>query len=43
VDGAIFLGPVVCGLLGEGRAPIFIGLIGVAAFAIAGRLWWLRA
>ena len=42
VDGAIFLGPVVCGLLGEGRAPIFIGLIGVAAFAIAGRLWWMR-
>ena len=43
VDGAIFLGPVVCGLLGEGRAPIFIGLIGVAAFAIAGRLWWTAA
>ncbi len=42
VDGAIFLGPVVCGLLGEGRAPIFIGLIGGAAFAIAGRLWWRR-
>jgi MFS family permease len=42
VDGAIFLGPVVCGPLGEGRAPIFIGLIGVAAFAIAGRLWWMR-
>jgi len=43
VDGAIFLGPVVCGLLGEARAPLFIGLIGVAAFAIAGRLWWRRA
>ena len=42
VDGAIFLGPVVCGLVGEARAPIFVGLIGVAAFAIAGWLWWLR-
>jgi MFS family permease len=41
VDGAIFLGPLVCGALGEAHTPIFIGLVGVASFAIAARL--LRA
>jgi MFS family permease len=41
VDGAIFLGPLVCGALGEGHTPIFIALVGVASFAIAARL--LRA
>jgi MFS family permease len=40
VDGAIFLGPLICGLLGEARAPLFIALVGVAAFAIAARLRW---
>ncbi|HEU4439381.1 MAG TPA: MFS transporter [Methylomirabilota bacterium] len=38
VDGAIFLGPLVCGLLGEAHTPIFIGLVGVASLAIAARL-----
>jgi MFS family permease len=38
VDGAIFLGPLICGLLGETHTPLFIALVGVAAFAIAGRL-----
>jgi MFS family permease len=38
VDGAIFLGPLICGVLGETHTPIFIGLVGVAAFAIAARL-----
>ncbi len=38
VDGAIFLGPLVCGVLGEARTPYFIGLVGVAAFGIALRL-----
>jgi MFS family permease len=38
VDGAIFLGPLICGVLGEARTPIFIALVGVAAFGIAGRL-----
>ena len=38
VDGAIFLGPLICGLLGETHTPIFIALVGVAAFAIAVRL-----
>jgi MFS transporter, AAHS family, 4-hydroxybenzoate transporter len=41
VDGAIFLGPLVCGLLGEAHTPLFIALVGVASFAIAARL--LRA
>jgi hypothetical protein len=31
----------VCGALGEAHTPIFIGLVGVASFAIAARL--LRA
>ena len=38
VDGAIFLGPLICGVLGERHTPIFIALVGVAAFAIAVRL-----
>ena len=38
VDGAIFLGPLVCGLLGEAHTPMFIGLVGVASLAIAARL-----
>jgi MFS family permease len=38
VDGAIFLGPLICGVLGEARTPYFIALVGVAAFGIALRL-----
>jgi MFS family permease len=38
VDGAIFLGPLMCGVLGEARTPYFIALVGVAAFGIALRL-----
>lgn len=38
VDGAIFLGPLICGVLGPTHTPIFIALVGVAAFAIAVRL-----
>jgi len=38
VDGAIFLGPLICGVLGETHTPIFIALVGAAAFAIAVRL-----
>ena len=38
VDGAIFLGPLVCGLLGEAHAPWFIAAVAIAAFAIAVRL-----
>ena len=40
VDGAIFFGPLVCGLLGEAHTPIFIVLVGVASLAIAVRLAW---
>jgi MFS transporter, DHA1 family, inner membrane transport protein len=39
VDGAIFLGPLICGVLGEPHTPVFIALVGAAAFAIALRLW----
>lgn len=38
VDGAIFLGPLICGVLGEAHTPLFIAVVGVAAFAIAVRL-----
>ena len=38
VDGAIFLGPLICGALGEANTPIFIVLVGAAAFAVAVRL-----
>ncbi len=38
VDGAIFLGPLICGVLGPAHTPIFIALVAVAAFAIAVRL-----
>jgi MFS transporter, YNFM family, putative membrane transport protein len=38
VDGAIFLGPLICGALGEAHTPIFIVLVGVAAVGIAVRL-----
>ena len=38
VDGAIFLGPLICGVLGPAQTPLFIALVGVAAFAIAVRL-----
>jgi MFS family permease len=38
VDGAIFLGPLICGVLGGAYTPIFIVLVGAAAFAIAVRL-----
>jgi hypothetical protein len=39
VDGAIFLGPLICGVLGPAQTPLFIALVGVAAFAIAVRVW----
>lgn len=38
VDGAIFLGPLICGVLGEAYTPIFIVLVGAAAFVVAVRL-----
>ncbi|HKW90921.1 MAG TPA: MFS transporter [Methylomirabilota bacterium] len=38
VDGAIFLGPLICGLLGEAHTSVFIVLVGVGAFAVAAGL-----
>ena len=38
VDGAIFVGPLICGLLGEAHTSAFIVLIGVGAFAVAAGL-----
>jgi MFS family permease len=38
VDGAMFLGPLICGFLGEARTSIFIVLVGAASCAIAVRL-----
>ncbi|MGH7414035.1 MAG: MFS transporter [Candidatus Rokuibacteriota bacterium] len=35
VDGAIFLGPLICGVLGEAHTPIFIAAVGAAALGIA--------
>lgn len=33
VDGAAFLGPVVCGLIGEAHTGLFVSAVGVGAFA----------
>jgi predicted lysophospholipase L1 biosynthesis ABC-type transport system permease subunit len=41
VDGAVFLGPVLCGLLGEAQTGAFVLVVGLAALAVAGRLGWL--
>ena len=38
VDAAIFLGPLICGFLGEGHTGAFIGLVGLAALAAGARL-----
>ncbi len=40
VDAGIFLGPLICGFLGEANTRAFTALIGVAALAAAGRLLW---
>ena len=33
VDAAAFLGPVVCGLIGEAHTGLFVSAVGVGAFA----------
>ena len=38
VDAAIFLGPLMVGLLGSGGEPIFLTLVGAAAIALGVRL-----
>ena len=35
-----FLGPLICGVLGETRTPAFIGLVGLAAVAVGAHLLW---
>ncbi len=40
VDAAVFLGPLICGLIGAGGAGIFAALVGVALLAIGARLGW---
>jgi MFS family permease len=40
VDAAGFLGPLLCGVLGEGHTAVFIGLLGLAAVAGGARLVW---
>lgn len=38
VDAAIFLGPLICGFLGEEHTGVFVGLVGLAALAAGARL-----
>jgi len=38
IDAAAFLGPLVCGLLGEAHTGVFIGLVGLAAVGVGGHL-----
>ena len=40
VDGAIFLGPFVSGLLGEAGAGAFVAAVGVLALIVGGHLLW---
>lgn len=39
-DAAIFLGPFVCGVLGEGGTRWFVALVGAAALGTGARLLW---
>jgi MFS family permease len=38
VDAAAFLGPVVCGLIGEAHTGLFVSAVGIGAFAASFRL-----
>jgi MFS family permease len=40
VDAAAFLGPLICGALGEAHTTVFIALVGTAALVLGGRLLW---
>jgi len=40
VDATSFVGPLICGVLGEAETGVFIGLIGVAAVGLAARVLW---
>ena len=41
VDAAAFLGPLVCGLIGDAHTGVFVTLVGIASLAAALRLGWL--
>jgi MFS family permease len=43
VDATSFVGPLICGVLGEAHAGVFIGLVGLAAVGLAARLLWRGA
>ena len=43
VDSAMFLGPLVAGVLGRDGEGIFLALIGAAALALGARLVWRPA
>jgi len=40
IDAAAFLGPLVCGLLGEASSGAFLALVGLAAVVAGARLIW---
>ena len=40
VDATAFLGPLICGVLGETHTTVFIGLVGVAAVGVGAHLVW---
>ena len=39
-DAAAFLGPLICGLLGEANTGGFVALVGLAAVGVGARLLW---
>jgi hypothetical protein len=41
VDAAAFLGPLLCGLIGEAHTGAFVGAVGLVALAASIRLGWL--
>jgi MFS family permease len=41
VDAAAFLGPLLCGLIGEAHTGLFAAAVGAVALAAAFRLGWL--
>jgi len=40
IDATAFLGPLICGLLGEASAGTFLALVGLAAVLVGARLVW---
>jgi len=40
VDATAFLGPLICGILGELHTGVFIGMIGLVAVGMGARLLW---